>query len=114
VFASTADNLVAGDRNGVQDIFLRDLQTGPTTRVSKSTSGGDADQASGIPQISADGNWVAFESYATNLVADDESYGAENFLYHRPTGSLSRAMPAGFSAEEYQAANRISAATVDM
>ncbi len=105
VFASTADNLVADDRNSVQDVFLRDLQTGITTRMSKSTAGGDADLASGDPRISADGNWVAFESYATNIVPDDESYGSEIFLYHRPTGSLSRAIPAGFPGEEYQAAN---------
>ena len=64
-FASTASNLVPGDVNGIQDIFVRDLQTGVTTLASPSAMGpGHSDS----PQLTPDGRYVAFQSTATNLV----------------------------------------------
>src|SRR5689334_4892864 len=42
-FCSGASNLVAGDANGVADVFVHDLQTGQTTRVSLDSSGTEAD-----------------------------------------------------------------------
>src|SRR4026208_1295472 len=38
-FYSDASNLVSGDTNGARDVFVRDLQTGETTRVSGSSPG---------------------------------------------------------------------------
>jgi Tol biopolymer transport system component len=61
---------VAGDNNGVTDVFVHDLSTGTTTRVSVSSTGAQANGASfalGHKAISDDGNLVVFESDATNL-----------------------------------------------
>src|SRR5579862_528035 len=73
-FASDADNLVLGDRNGLTDIFVRDTCTGvsagctpATTRVSVAADGTEANGASDSPSISADGRYIAFDSQATNL-----------------------------------------------
>jgi Tol biopolymer transport system component len=70
-FVSTASNLVAGDTNGVADVFVRDLRTNVTRRVSVATSGAQADGGSsaGALAISPDGRFVAFTSVATNLSA---------------------------------------------
>ena len=69
-FVSAAKNLVAGDTNGIPDVFLRDVQLGTTVRVSVGTNPGrvgTANGGSGAPAISADGRYVAFYSTATNL-----------------------------------------------
>ena len=70
-FASIAVNLVSGDTNGVQDIFVHDRQTGQTTRVSVASGGAQANGPSFDPSISADGRYVAFRSGADNLVSGD-------------------------------------------
>lgn len=67
-FASQATNLVPSDTNGRTDIFARDLQTGVTERVSISSATAQANQGSSDPTISGDGRFVAFESFATNIV----------------------------------------------
>ena len=72
-FVSQANNLVVGDTNGREDIFVHDVQTGVTTRVSVGPGGAEADWSSGSPAISGDGRCVAFHSWATNLVAGDTS-----------------------------------------
>jgi hypothetical protein len=68
VFSSTATNLVAGDTNGVEDVFVRDTQLGTTTRVSISAAGAQANGASTGGSIAVDGSRVAFISTATNLL----------------------------------------------
>jgi Tol biopolymer transport system component len=70
-FWSAADNLVDGDTNGVTDAFVRDRQTNTTTRVSVGPDGRQANGASARPVISGDGNLVAFESAASNLLPDN-------------------------------------------
>jgi Tol biopolymer transport system component len=80
-FASEATNLVPGDTNGFRDVFVHDLLTGATERVSVDSAGGEANGQSIGPgirgglafgsRISADGRLVAFDSIATNLVPDD-------------------------------------------
>ncbi len=71
-FASTASNLVPGDTNGIQDIFVRDLQTGVTTLASPGAianpSAGFPGGSSDSPQLTPDGRYIAFLSTATNLV----------------------------------------------
>jgi Tol biopolymer transport system component len=75
-FVSEANDLVDGDTNGSQDVFVRDLISGTTLLVSAATNGtapfnaapgNITDPLSGKPMISADGRWVFFESRATNL-----------------------------------------------
>lgn len=67
-FASSASNLVPGDTNGAGDIFVHDRLTGVTTRESVGAGGAQANANSSLPSISADGRYVAFLSFATNLV----------------------------------------------
>ena len=70
-FRSWASNLVNGDTNNLPDIFVRDLQTNQTTRVSVASDGTQANNFSFEPSISADGRYVAFVSWADNLVSGD-------------------------------------------
>lgn len=70
-FGSSASNLVPGDTNGGPDVFVKDMQTGKTIRVSTDSDGNQGNLGSGGPAISADGRYVAFETYASNLVPGD-------------------------------------------
>ncbi|MCB2185203.1 MAG: hypothetical protein KQJ78_02215 [Deltaproteobacteria bacterium] len=67
VFASGSSNLVEGDTNGVQDVFLHDRATGQVTRVSVASDGSQADGESYAPAISGDGSYIVFLSRAGNL-----------------------------------------------
>jgi Tol biopolymer transport system component len=89
-FASEATNLVEGDINGVQDIFLHDWLTGATSRLSVDSQGQEANAASSWPEISADGNWVAFSSAASNLVDGDTNGVEDIFVVELPTGNIER------------------------
>ncbi len=71
VFMSYATNLVAGDTNGVRDIFLRDIATSKTTRISVSSAGAQGNAESTSPTISDTGSYVTFVSLASNLVSGD-------------------------------------------
>ncbi len=66
-FASLASNLVPGDTNKMGDVFLRDLKTRKTTRVSIGNDGAQGDDLTVGSSISANGQYVAFSSHATNL-----------------------------------------------
>jgi Tol biopolymer transport system component len=70
-FDSLATNLVAGDSNGVADVFVRDHVTKSTERVSVATDGTQANGPSRNASISDDGRFVAFETDASNLFAND-------------------------------------------
>lgn len=67
-FASSATNLVRGDTNKVDDIFVRDLRAETTRRISVTADGKQSNGVSGGPVLSADGRRVLFLSSATNLV----------------------------------------------
>lgn len=92
VFDSAATNLVPGDTNGVRDVFVRDLDTGQTSRVSVSSAGAQAnfDQAYGIHPITPDGRFVAFWSESSTLVPNDTNGVADAFIHDRQTGQTSR------------------------
>jgi Tol biopolymer transport system component len=72
-FESGAENLHPDDGDEVLDVFVRDLEASTTTLVSRAAgpAGTTGNQDSGIPAISADGRYVAFESAASNLHPDD-------------------------------------------
>ncbi len=89
-FASTAPDLVAGDTNGVFDVFVRDLVAGTTERVSVSSAGVAGDARSERPSISDDGRFVAFHSNATNLVPGDSNGFGDIFVRDRATGATER------------------------
>lgn len=89
-FRSEASNLVAGDSNGVYDIFVHDLTTGITERVSLSSLGAEANGECSAPAISFTGNRISFSSVADNLVPADSNGQADVFLRDRWTASTQR------------------------
>ena len=89
-FRSVASNLVSGDTNGNYDVFVHDRQTGTTSRVSVDSSGNEGNSASSDPSISSDGRFVAFTSFASNLVSGDTNSAFDIFVHDRQTGTTSR------------------------
>lgn len=88
-FASEASNLVAGDANGVADVFVRDRVTGTTRRVSVSSAGTEGTAASGSPAISGSGGHIAFTSSAS-FVAGDTNGVSDVFLHEVATSTTVR------------------------
>jgi hypothetical protein len=86
-FSSAATNLVADDTNEWSDVFVHDIRTGVTTRVSVSSSGMEANKWSGANSISGDGRFVAFSSDANNLVIGDYDSNTDIFLHDTHTGA---------------------------
>jgi Tol biopolymer transport system component len=111
-FNSDASNLVAGDGNGAEDLFVRDLARGVTRRVSVSSTGAEANSGVGDQDTvtvyrnvglnlfvdpvngtqtsfsaTPDGRYVAFSSGATNLVPGDGNGAIDVFLRHVPSGT---------------------------
>ncbi len=83
-FRSIANNLVAGDTNDVRDIFIRDLTTNTTSRVSISTTGQESNGTSfSSPDIDANGRYIVFYSAADNLVEGDDNAAWDVFLHDR-------------------------------
>lgn len=90
-FLSTSNNLVANDTNGQSDIFVHDLQTSTTSRVSLASDGSQANNASdGEITLSADGRYIAFSSEASNLVAGDSNAAGDVFVRDTLNGTTSR------------------------
>jgi flagellin-like hook-associated protein FlgL len=90
-FDSYASNLVTGDTNGQTDVFIKDTVTGAATRVSTDSAGNQATGgASFAGAISADGRYVAFVSYATDLVAGDTNGVRDAFIKDTVTGTTTR------------------------
>jgi len=80
-FSSFASNLVISDTNNFSDVFIHDLATGETDQVSVSSDGTQGNGNSLNPKISANGQYITFESYATDLIAGDtNNYCGVNFL----------------------------------
>jgi len=103
-FQSEASNLVPNDTNGVSDIFVYDRQKGTMERMSVAGDGAQGNGKSFAPCVSADGRWVVFWSFASNLVAGDtEECGAGEFMYNcadvfvhdRQTGAIERIAAGG-------------------
>jgi Tol biopolymer transport system component len=106
VFASSASNLVAGDSNGVPDLFLYDAQSQLLERVSVGNGGVQSDAAAGdISDVSDDGRYVVFDTSASSL-AGAPATGRRVYLRDRSSGTttlLSRA--AGSSTASGDSAN---------
>lgn len=90
MFRSEASNLVAGDTNGVADIFVKDLTTGSITRVSVSSTGAQANAGSETASFSPDGNKVLFYGAASNLVSGDTNTFSDIFLKSLVNGSIQK------------------------
>ncbi|MCK6445430.1 MAG: hypothetical protein L6Q99_03480 [Planctomycetes bacterium] len=86
-FSSDATNLVANDTNFLSDVFMRDRGTGQTWRVSVGKNGQQGNHNSFGASMSADGRFVAFWSFATNLTPGDGNNTSDIFLYDHSTGT---------------------------
>jgi len=89
-FQSSASNLVTGDSNGSRDIFVHNRNTAVTERVSVDSSGSQTNNYSELPSISDDGRYVAFISFASNLVSGDSNASRDVFVHDRNTGVTER------------------------
>ncbi|MEW6776113.1 MAG: hypothetical protein AB1405_07460 [Bdellovibrionota bacterium] len=108
-FPSDSPNLVAGDGNGLPDIFVRDRAFGVTERASLTDAGGEAQGGllgSTEASISADGRYVAFVSDAENLAAGDTNRRRDVFVRDRLLGETILASPApgGADGDSYEVA----------
>ena len=90
MFASRSTDLVAGDTNNHDDIFVVDLATGVATRVSTAQDGTEANGNSQEAVFSPDGTKVTFSSEASNLVAGDTNGAADIFVKDLVTGQVDR------------------------
>ena len=110
-FHSDASNLVAGDTNNVRDVFVHNRVTGETTRVSVASDGTQANSSSILPQVSADGRYVTFTSFANNLVAGDSNRAWDVFVHDRVTGETTRVSVAsdGMQANGFSGFSKLSA-----
>ena len=94
VFASVVSTLVEGDTNEETDIFTYNRLTGETTRVSTASDGTEGNGASVSPDISADGRYVSYRSWASNLVEGDTNGLEDVFLHDCLKGMTTRARAA--------------------
>lgn len=106
-FATQASNLlVTGDTNFVSDIYSRTRQSTQIQRISVNAASIEANNRSLTPDFSDDGNWIAFESTANNLVSSDTNMVGDIFIRPRLSLAVERVSVAtggaqanGFSAE---------------
>jgi Tol biopolymer transport system component len=98
-FVSYADTLVPGDTNGYPDVFVRDLKTGVTKRASLGSSGNQGNEGSLETSISANGRYVVFQSYASNLVENDNN-GVPDIFVHDFVGDTIRRISVDSSGAE--------------
>jgi len=94
-FTSNASNLVRGDTNKLPDVFVRDVRTGQTTRISVTSAGKQGvgkrySNGSNAPTISSDGRFVAFHSDMRNLVPGDTNNAFDVFVHDLVTGKTQR------------------------
>lgn len=92
-FASDATDLVAGDSNGVGDVFVRDRSESATFRTSVAHLGTQASDASRAPELSGDGRHVAFVTDATDIIFGDSNGVADVILRHVVTPTIDGVAP---------------------
>jgi archaellum component FlaF (FlaF/FlaG flagellin family) len=94
-FTSLADNLVPGDENGFEDVFVHDRETGTTQRVSISSAGMEGNEDSILQDMSADGRFILFYSTSSSLTPGGEP---GSFIHDRETGETKLSIEYGFPA----------------
>ena len=104
-FDSFSNRVVANDTNDHQDVFVRDMQTEVTTRVSVDSNGGQANDESYWVVLSADGRYVAFTSHASNLVPTDTNGARDVFIVDHgaltdPPAAFHKTSPADLSNDQ--------------
>ena len=89
-FSSASSNLAQNDTNGGEDVFIHDLSTGVTSLVSRTPIGNVGNGSSQEADISDDGRYIVYSSFADDLVAGDLNNERDIFLYDRVTQNTSR------------------------
>jgi Tol biopolymer transport system component len=89
-FASFAGNLVPDDPGTHSDVFVRDRKTGAITLISRGVGGTPANGSSQHVSISSNGRLIAFESHASDLVANDTNGDRDVFVHNRRSGITTR------------------------
>ncbi len=89
-YSSLASNLVTGDTNGSEDVFVYDTTTATTTLISRHTDGTQGGGNSFGPAISADGRYIAYTSWADDLVSGDTNLWGDVFLHDTAHGTTTR------------------------
>ena len=84
-YVSSWNNTVPGNLTRIRGVYVYDRQTGETARISVDSYGNQGNSDSRNPSISADGRFVAFDSYASNLVLDDTNHNSDIFVHDRQT-----------------------------
>jgi hypothetical protein len=112
-FSSKASNLVEGDTNNTWDIFVHDLATRQTTRVSIQSSGVQGNGDSLFPSLSADGRYICFVSFASNLINNDTNGRADVFVHDRVTGQTRRVSVSSAGEQGNQASGYVWVEAVD-
>lgn len=111
-FSSLGRNVAPADTNRVLDVFVRDRVEGTTELISRSSLGEVGNDHSFSAAISADGRFVAFGSFASNLVQGDTNSVRDVFVYDRVTGLTTRASVAS-NGEEGNAPSFVSSISGD-
>jgi Tol biopolymer transport system component len=108
VFGSSAKDLVPRDTNQATDIFVRDRVRDTTQRVSVGSDEAQADAGSDFASVSADGRYVAFQSYASNLVPHDRNHRPDIFVRDLQLGLTKRVTrsPVGATLDSISADGR--------
>ena len=112
VFHSTAPDLAPGNTNGTDlDVFLHDREAGTTEMVSVTPAGTSGNSISYFGAMSADGRFVAFQSFASDLVPGDTNGSVDVFVRDREAGTTQRVSvgPGGLQADDGSATAGISA-----
>lgn len=112
-FPSYGSNLVTGDTNGTEDVFVRDMIAGTTRRVSVGTGGYQAFGRSDNVDLSADGRFVTFWSEANGLVPGDGNGQRDVFLHDTQTATTTLISEVGGGANGNGPSHGLSAVSAD-
>lgn len=104
-FNARATNLVPGDTNASRDVFVRDVATRVTKRVSVTSTGAQAHGDSAAPMLDRDGRMVVFVSSAPDLVPGDTNGVQDVFVHDRTTGVTRRVSVASNGAQANDASS---------
>jgi Tol biopolymer transport system component len=99
-FQSSATNLIEGETILWPGVYVRDMVGGTTEYISRPSEGVLANEISVKPSITPDGRYVAYRSYASNLVAGDTNGYSDAFLFDRNTGVTERVSVATLTGAE--------------
>lgn len=112
-FNSSVANFVAGDTNGISDVFVWDRQTGTLTRASVDSNEVQGNGASAFTAISDDGRYIAFHSESTNLVLNDTNGVNDIFIRDTVAGTTTRISVASGGSQALNGGSRYPAISSD-